>query len=438
MIDHAAMSRLPFEHRVDTWVRDTLARGMSFETLLRCLPGIYPTAVLASLKRLRRENEISDEAFRALEKSATKDQQELIFDRSLPPPHPLNFEWRFTKESALKILGAASRSAPENGKILLFGTPGVARLAIKQALPQSVTCFGEDNAVADLIDLENRRAGEPLLTARCGSILEEGQADSVIIDPPWYDDFIAGMLKSAVFACKLGGTLHFALAPFGTGRHTFEHRAQVFSLAKSLGLSLETVQAGALCYETPFFEANALVAAGLCAPPIWRTADLVTFRKVARNIHSVQTESLNEHRWSERVLGRMRIFVRTSNKRSGSSNVLTPIVRGEILPSVSRHDPRRVHADVWTSGNRIFQSGHPELLLEAASLGLYASQQITSLRGPGETSADRLIIRLNAALSRLADREAIEEVRPRAAERSCRRQSTMMDYANGSQPTQLG
>jgi dihydroorotase-like cyclic amidohydrolase len=42
---------------------------------------------------------------------------------------------------------------------------------------------------------------------------------------------------------------------------------------------------------------------------------------------------------------------------------LRSIVPGDILPSVSRRDPRRANADVWTSGNRIFACGGTSTLV---------------------------------------------------------------------------
>jgi hypothetical protein len=42
------------------------------------------------------------------------------------------------------------------------------------------------------------------------------------------------------------------------------------------------------------------------------------------------------------------------------------LIDGDILPTVSRRDPRRRAAQAWTSGNRIFGTGNPQLLLEAA------------------------------------------------------------------------
>ena len=37
---------------------------------------------------------------------------------------------------------------------------------------------------------------------------------------------------------------------------------------------------------------------------------------------------------------------------------LVPLVKGEILPSVSRRHPLRDSVDLWTSGNRVFRCTH--------------------------------------------------------------------------------
>src|SRR5262249_44212782 len=44
------------------------------------------------------------------------------------------------------------------------------------------------------------------------------------------------------------------------------------------------------------------------------------------------------------------------------SPLLAEIVPGDVLPSVSRRDPRSQNIALWTSGNRIFGSGAPALL----------------------------------------------------------------------------
>jgi hypothetical protein len=64
----------------------------------------------------------------------------------------------------------------------------------------------------------------------------------------------------------------------------------------------------------------------------------------------------------------MRLFIRTQGKACSGQDGLVSLIEGDILPTVSRRDPRRRLADVWTSGNRIFRTGNPQLVLEAAIL----------------------------------------------------------------------
>ena len=63
----------------------------------------------------------------------------------------------------------------------------------------------------------------------------------------------------------------------------------------------------------------------------------------------------------------MRLFItKKTPRRDTALDELRSIVPGDILPTVRRTDPRRKRADIWTSGNRIFATGHPDLVRIAA------------------------------------------------------------------------
>jgi hypothetical protein len=70
----------------------------------------------------------------------------------------------------------------------------------------------------------------------------------------------------------------------------------------------------------------------------------------------------SEDNWSEEVFQGVRIRFRKDDRRGFRDPRLKSIVPGDVLPSVSRWDDRRKHADVWTSGNRIFRCDQPELI----------------------------------------------------------------------------
>ncbi|ADM10545.1 hypothetical protein PB2503_12524 [Parvularcula bermudensis HTCC2503] len=406
------MSELPFERRIDLWMLDVLHRQpSSFLQVLRSLPGVFPSAALASLRRLHRADRLNAPTLRLLEYQARSEYGPIEVDLTLPPPHPLNYEWRFTHESAQFMISEAKRRSGVHGQILMLGTPGVARSALKVRPGQGLTFLGEDNHVTRLLEAENNSVGSPITLHRCGASLPAGFADTVLLDPPWYTDFVEKMLRTAAFACRSDGVVLFSLAPVGTNRSAYKHRADVFSLAESYGLQLESINEAALAYETPYFEANALRAAGLGAPAVWRRADFATFRKSSGVVERTDTSSTSQSQWIDLQVGRMRVFVRRSvGATVGASAALRPLLDGDILPTVSRHDPRREGADLWTSGNRIFKCSRPDLVIAAASLTLDEIIARGS-SGPSTTLLSEIdaTVRLKYKLQELATREAAEE-----------------------------
>ena len=72
------------------------------------------------------------------------------------------------------------------------------------------------------------------------------------------------MLAAAAHACRPGGVVLISLAPLGTRPSAeADHRAAV-AFGEQLGLDLVQHCELAIGYETPFFERNALAAAGVC------------------------------------------------------------------------------------------------------------------------------------------------------------------------------
>ena len=131
-----------------------------------------------------------------------------------------------------------------------------------------------------------------------------------------------------------------------------------------------------LPYSSPLFERNALKAEGICnVHSEWRRGNLVVFKKIQEvEIEPPETQQVND--WVEVFLQKVRIRLRGSSNQQFSDPSLKGIISGDILPSVSRRDPRRSLADVWTSGNRIFKcSGRNILLKILQALAINSSPQ---------------------------------------------------------------
>ena len=60
--------------------------------------------------------------------------------------------------------------------------------------------------------------------------------------------------------------------------------------------------------------------------------------------------------------------IRISEPDEGSDPSLVQLVVGDVLPTVSRRDPRRSSARLWTSGNRIFGCAAPHALARLLEL----------------------------------------------------------------------
>lgn len=194
-------------------------------------------------------------------------------------------------------------------------------------------------------------------------------------------------------------------------------------------------------YDTPFFERNALAAAAIVAPPQWRRGDLVVFRKTRAPAMSPLAASGRRRHWTEVGIGRMRLFIRaTGGARSGEAGLIR-LVEGDILPTVSRRDPRRPLADLWTSGNRIFRTDNPHLVLEAAiSCAGEAMAPGVQPRLWGTLQERAAVERVADELRQLAALEAREEggASAGAPERSVAWRSNSTDCWSGSAATISG
>jgi hypothetical protein len=169
-------------------------------------------------------------------------------------------------------------------------------------------------------------------------------------------------------------------------------------LAERLGLRRVEERRSALTYTSPLFERNALSAIGLSnVPSDWRRSDLVMLQKIERLDVPPPPRSKHLPAWTEIVLNGTRVFARRESLiEPGTVASLDPIVPNGVLPSVSRHDPRRRLANIWTAGNRVFTCPRTDLLV-AAAIGVSAE-----VRNAGPSRRSRFIMPEREGVSRLA------------------------------------
>lgn len=266
-----------------------------------------------------------------------------------PLPHPLDFDWRFTPETIALIWTIVRDFAGPDGGVALLGAPSLARAADLDLRVGPVTLLERNplhcsslNPHADFVQCDVLR--DPI---------ERGKHSIAIADPPWYEPETIGFLWAAAHLCRVDGHVAVSLPPVSTRPGIQQERERIRCAAAQFGLEFLYICEGVLRYRTPFFETNAMQAARAAITHDWRGGDLGVFRRTRRS-PGPRPAVADDHHWIERSVGLTRFRLKQKQPAAFASPVLQSLIPGDILPSVSRRDQRRRHADVWTSGNRIF------------------------------------------------------------------------------------
>jgi hypothetical protein len=410
-----------FEEQVSHWLLEALTeRTYTFSDLLHRLPGVYPPVVLERLRDALHNGHIHADVAASIELQARTAIRTRLLD-ALPPPHPLDFEWRYTPKAARDIIGVAKEITRPDDRIVLLGTPGVAAAAASGSLDRTTIFVGVENVVTRALaqlsaqhkKIEVQHWGEP-------GLLPTG-AGLVMVDPPWYFDCIKPMLAAAARSCRGGGFVLISLMPSGTRPGATEDRAAILAYVEELSLQVSDLRQNALSYDMPFFEANALAAAGIPGVPTgWRRSDLLVLKKI-QAADEGPTFPKYETTWDEVSIGRMRVRIdRASHGEPADAPLLQSLVPGDVLPTVSRRDSRRAPANVWTSGNRIFRTRSPRLAFLAATQASSVLRDASSPNLSGLTQPEEdEVLRLSYSFLNLAEKEQLEESSGLIEEASC-------------------
>ncbi|MBO1223788.1 MAG: hypothetical protein JYX80_05130 [Candidatus Scalindua sediminis] len=356
-----------FQNTVDGWVLDAIKKGIiDFNDLILTLPGVYPSMVLSSLKRLVQNKEISSDIqsdiMYQVKEPKSQFQGRNKNKISLPLPHPLDFEWRFADSASKYLLSICLKLTSPKDNILLLGTPSLLKNIANHGYQRKVIFIGDSTAVVDKL-----KKFAPKYKIICCNFITDSHpeitASVVILDPPWYKDFIYPFLWMAMQSCKFGGYVMISLPALGTRPSVKQEWDSILEWSEDLGLSLYKLEPCALYYSTPFFEQNALKAEGILNfPKEWRKSNFAIFKRTKHNI-AERPQIPQTKKWKEVLIDNVRLRVADDSNNNFEDPSIISIITGDILPSVSRNDPRRNFADVWTSGNRIYKCQGKKTLL---------------------------------------------------------------------------
>jgi hypothetical protein len=370
-------STTPFDRLLDGWLARAFAENGSigFAVLLRWLPGFYPTDVVGSLLRIAESQAgtpegvwASEVALEARQNIASLSVHDLIWQR--PTPHPLDYDWRFTPESAALVAKLALDAVGPNRTIALLGTPSV-QLILKEEIGSHPIILLERHSMGGN-DSTNRWTGDITVDQ-----LPELQSAVVVLDPPWYPEHIRSFLWAAAYVAAEGARVICGIPDIGTRPGIEAEWDEIVRWSKTVGLTFEVLHPGATEYLTPPFEANALRAAGIAhIPSRWRRGSIAEFRRVGRLEIGRPPQPHETGLWMEQIVGpvRWRLLlteIKTPLVMPGISSILP----GDILPSVSRRHPARLLARLWTSGNRVFHCDNPHMLRKLLRMLQYVDDE---------------------------------------------------------------
>lgn len=399
-----------YERQVDQWIFDAARSGVvRFAELLTSLPGIYPSDVLSSIRRLARYSLLPDILIEDAKTTKNASQRKIHgFGIAKHTPHPLDYDWRFTDSSSLMLLDYCRSLSNPGDTIALLGTPSLYEITSGSNYRRRFILL-DRNVPASSMTVQSFYKCD-LLKDRLPDI----KAQIVVADPPWYPNYMQMFTWAAAQVLEVGGHMLLCLPPIGTRPGMITEINQIFEWTQKLGFSLMRYERGITSYDTPFFEVNALKAEGIRTfPQEWRHGDLALFSRQQVTRVPKPTVGL-EDSWVEAKIRGVSIRVRPQSCTGFHDPTLIPIVPNDVLPSVSRRDQRRQEADVWTSGNRIFASKGRNILIEilnALSINLDPAYNVsTSLKRKLKSSELALVSTVVRQVEDLVDLERQEMI----------------------------
>lgn len=391
----------------------------SFADLVGKLDGLHPIETVDCLRYVAaNEPGLHKPAGRLIRDAARKPRHVRASGSlgCLPIPHALDSEWRFSEPTARRLAARILSTERRSGLIVLLGTPTVFQALLQLGAEKNVVLLdGSETVIRSLKETYPRSLAFRLEEQRIAT--QSIAARTLVCDPPWYPSEMEDFARYATHLSAPGSRLFFALPPRNARPGAVQQKKAVLNVAKRYGWRVCLEEYAQLDYLTPFFEWNAMKAAGIRnIDPYWRHGDLVEFEKERK--HARAQAPANRRRlgprigWTGLTLKSTRFRLRDSRNLSSGDPRLKPLVTGDVLPSVSRRTSVWSKVDAWTSGNRVFKCSDPSALaavVRAMADGTDSVLAVASSIGNTLTESQvRQVRDTEAQVDRITKRERVE------------------------------
>lgn len=250
-----------------------------------------------------------------------------------PDPHPLDYDWRFTNETA-DYIASLCKSEP----VLAIGVPTV---AIK---------LDDQNRNVTLVDWHPIQVAKQHLHIDVNiSPPIKSNYKNVVMDPPWYLDIYYRWLSWAANSAGKDSIILLSIWPDSTRPNAIKEKEDLFTWVKNWGEI--RIYENCLSYETPAFEKHTLIKE---LEEKTRKGDLVIIK-----INSVPIlldfEPAGDT-WHRYIFNDYQIAVkenRTIDEGNGFSIKKIENANGWIWPYVSKRALGREKIDLWSSDNEV-------------------------------------------------------------------------------------
>ncbi|MEZ8013977.1 hypothetical protein AB4516_22080 [Vibrio sp. 10N.222.54.F12] len=252
-----------------------------------------------------------------------------------PDPHPLDYDWRFTRETVDKL----SQLFDDHESVLSLGVPSLIRK--HQELDNRVFLVDRQplhwSNFHSLVDVD---VDLPL----CKSF------DAAVIDPPWYIENTIRWISWSAQHLAIGSKIYISLWPELTRPQAIEERKNLFEWLTSWA-DFE-IKSNFFCYETPVFEMRASEVSDDNVLEDWRFGDLLVIK--IKEIPPLSKAITKTELWHRFVIDDYQLALRVNHHDVLPAKIIMhPLANGWYWPSVSRRAIGREVIDLWSSQNKV-------------------------------------------------------------------------------------